>query len=177
MSVRTEQSSIIKAGVIGVRGGDMVVRQVRAPAPFALRCGALLVDYTLTIAILAFATLMARLLGGSARLGGATALTFGYLASLSLIGLNFIVFAGFSGRTLGKWVTGLRIERRDGRPASFAHIIVRHLVGYPLSLLTCGLGLLIAIFSPEGRALHDLIAGTVVARSRRVTRRTVARNI
>ncbi len=159
-----------------MRGDDISARQRRVSAPFALRCGALLVDYTLAAATLAFATLMARLLGGSTNLGGATALTFGYVAALSLIGLNFIVFAGFSGRTLGKWVTGLRIERRDGRRASFAHVLVRHLIGYPFSLLTFGLGFLIVVFSREGRALHDLIAGTVVARSRRIARQTGTRN-
>jgi len=172
MSFRTQQNSILNAGVVGVRGGDVTAtRPTRAGAPFALRCGALLVDYTLTAAILAFATLLARLLGGGARLGGATALTLGYLAALSLIVLNFVVLAGFTGRTLGKWVTGLRIERRDGRPAGFAHVAVRHLVGYPLSLLTLGLGFLLAVFSREGRALHDLIAGTVVTWGRKGTRR------
>ena len=41
-------------------------RDVEARAPFALRCGALLVDYTVVIGIAAFATLLARMFGATA---------------------------------------------------------------------------------------------------------------
>ena len=33
-------------------------------------------------------------------------------------------------------------------------------------ITTFGLGFLLAAFHPQGRALHDLLAGTVVVRSR-----------
>jgi uncharacterized RDD family membrane protein YckC len=62
-------------------------------------------------------------------------------------------------------VTGLRIERRDGERAGFARTLLRHTLGYLLSLLTLGLGFLLAAFNREGRALHDLLAGTVVVRA------------
>jgi uncharacterized RDD family membrane protein YckC len=42
--------------------------------------------------------------------------------------------------------------------------MLRHTVGYLASLVTLGLGFLLAAFNREGRALHDLIAGTVVVR-------------
>lgn len=41
----------------------------RFRAPFALRCGAILIDYIILVAILAFSTLVSRVLGGGA-LGG-----------------------------------------------------------------------------------------------------------
>jgi uncharacterized RDD family membrane protein YckC len=76
------------------------------------------------------------------------------------------VLASLGGRTFGKWVTGLRIERRDGVPLSLGRSCLRHLVGYALTLATLGLGFLVAAFNIEGRALHDYVAGTVVVRDR-----------
>jgi uncharacterized RDD family membrane protein YckC len=135
-----------------------------ARAPFALRCGALLVDYTLVAAVAAFATLLARLFGGGSRTAGGTVMEFGLIVALCVALLNFLVLPGFTGRTLGKWVAGLRVERRDGEPLDLGRSLLRHTVGYLASLLTLGLGFLLAAFNREGRALHDLIAGTVVVR-------------
>ena len=150
-------------------------RQARpVPAPFRLRCGALLVDYTLVIFILAFSTLLARLLGRGARWAGETALTLGYLVAAATVVLNFVLLTVFTGRTFGKWVTGLRVERADGQRVGVARASLRHLVGYPLTLLTFGLGFLVAAFTPGGRALHDYVAGTIVVRDRGRGRRAAA---
>lgn len=138
----------------------------RVRAPFSLRCGALLIDYTLAVGVVAFATLLARALGGGLRWTGEAILLVGYLAALAVICLNFLVLPVFAGATLGKWATGLRIERRDGQPLSFGRATLRHTVGYLISLLTLGLGFLLVVFDAEGRALHDRIAGTVVVRER-----------
>jgi uncharacterized RDD family membrane protein YckC len=137
----------------------------RLRAPFSLRCGALLIDYILLAGVMAFATLLARLFGDMRR-GSSFVLTAGYIAVASVAFLNFIVTAGLSGRTLGKWMAGLRIERRDGEPLSFVRGLVRHLLGYALTALTLGFGFLLSAFDSKGRALHDLLAGTVVVRSR-----------
>ncbi|MDT5296228.1 MAG: hypothetical protein QOJ76_3108 [Acidobacteriota bacterium] len=145
----------------------------RMRAPFSLRCGALLIDYTLLVGVLALATLLARVFGDMRR-GSAVVLTAGYIAVAVVTFLNFVVVVGFSGRTLGKWFAGLRIERKDGVSLSFGRALVRHVVGYPLTLLTLGAGFLLAAFHPQGRALHDLLAGTVVVRSRS-TRATTLR--
>jgi uncharacterized RDD family membrane protein YckC len=146
--------------------GRVVVerRRRRVRAPFSLRCGALLVDYTLAVAIVAFATLLARTLGGSISLTGEATLGIGYLFSLGVLLLNFLVLPVFTGTTIGKWATGLRIERQSGEPLGFGHATLRHTLGYLVSLLTFGLGFLLAAFDAEGRALHDRIAGTVVVR-------------
>jgi uncharacterized RDD family membrane protein YckC len=137
----------------------------RLRAPFSLRCGALLIDYIIPVALLALSTLLARAFG-DARRGSVAVLTAGYLAAAGVAALNLVFVAGLSGRTLGKWVAGLRIERLDGVPLSFGRALVRHLLGYPLTLLTGGLGFLLVAFNSQGRALHDLLAGTVVVRSR-----------
>ncbi|MFL6208171.1 MAG: RDD family protein [Pyrinomonadaceae bacterium] len=133
-------------------------------APFALRCGALLVDYTLVAGIAAFSTLLARLFGGGSRTAGSSVMEFGFVVALAVALLNFFVLPGFTGRTVGKWATGLRIERRDGEPLDFLRALARHTVGYLVSLLPLGLGFLLAAFNREGRALHDRLVGTVVVR-------------
>jgi uncharacterized RDD family membrane protein YckC len=174
MSVQLEQESraaamrqdeALRAGRRGASSPRAEVNLERLRAPFSLRCGALLIDYILLIGVLALATLLARVFG-DVRRGSALLLSAGYVAVAVVALLNFVVVVGLSGRTLGKWFAGLRIERKDGVPLSFARSLVRHLFGYPVTLLTLGAGFLLTAFHPQGRALHDLLAGTVVVRSR-----------
>ena len=138
--------------------------RVRFRAPFALRCGALLIDYILLVLILTFSIMVARLMGGGARMAGGTAEKVGLLITLVVAVADLGVAAGLRGKTVGKWTTGLRIERMHGGPPGIARALLRHFVGYPLSLLPLGLGFLIVTVMPTGRSLHDFIAGTVVVR-------------
>ncbi|MDQ1590870.1 MAG: hypothetical protein QOG71_1497 [Pyrinomonadaceae bacterium] len=160
LAEREQQRRVGERGVVVVEA-----RRRRVRAPFSLRCGALLVDYTLVVAIVAFATLFARTLGGSVSLTGEATLGIGYLLSLGVLLFNFLVLPVFTGTTVGKWATGLRIERLNGERLGFGRATLRHTVGYLISLLTLGLGFLLAAFDAEGRALHDRIAGTVVVRT------------
>jgi uncharacterized RDD family membrane protein YckC len=139
-------------------------RGKRLQAPFALRCGALLIDYIVLAAIVVFGTLIARMLGGGARTAGNSAETLAFLIAFLLAFLNLGVLPGMTGATLGKWATGLRIERNDGAQIGIGRAIVRHFVGYPLSFLFFGLGFLLATLTSRGRGLHDMIAGTIVVR-------------
>ena len=136
----------------------------RYRAPFALRCGALLIDYILLILILVLSTIIARLMGGGARVAGGTAEKIGIIVTIIVAVLDLGVLAGVRGQSVGKWTTGLRIERIDGRVPGIGRALLRHFIGYPLSLLPLGLGFLIVTVSARGRALHDFIAGTVVVR-------------
>lgn len=138
--------------------------RVRYRAPFALRCGAILIDYILLMLIMSFSTIIARTMGGGARLAGGTAEKIGLLFTLIAAVLDLGILAGLTGKTLGKWTTGLRLERTDGSVPGIGWAMLRHFVGYPISLFCLGIGFLIAIFVPNGRALHDFIAGTVVVR-------------
>src|SRR5438132_2995604 len=81
--------------------------RVRYRAPFALRCGALLIDYILLALILVFSVMVARLMGGGARLAGGTAEKIGILITLAVAVLDFCILAGLRGQTIGKWTTGL----------------------------------------------------------------------
>lgn len=136
----------------------------RLRAPFALRCGAFLIDYIVLVSIVVVGTLIARMLGGGARAAGSSAETAGIVMAIILAVLNLGVLPGLTGLTLGKWATGLRIERNDGATIGIGRAFLRHFVGYPLSLALLGIGFLMAAVSVHGRGLHDIIAGTIVVR-------------
>jgi uncharacterized RDD family membrane protein YckC len=136
----------------------------RFRAPFALRCGAILIDYITLVAILVFSTLLSRMLGGGARSWGSSTETAGIVVAIVVAGLNLGVLPGLTGFTVGKWAAGLRILRQNGSEIGIGRALLRHFVGYPLSFFTLGLGFLIVAFTSRGRGLHDLIAGTIVVR-------------
>ena len=136
----------------------------RFRAPFALRCGAILIDYTILVAIVAFSTLVSRLFGGGARTAGNSSETVGIVLAIVVAALDLGILPGLTGLTVGKWATGLRILRGNGMEIGIGRAFLRHFVSYPLSFVTLGLGFLIAAFTTRGRGLHDLIANTVVVR-------------
>ena len=124
----------------------------------------MLIDYIVLIAIVASSTLIARMFGGGARTAGSSAETVGIMIAIAVALLDLGVLAGLTGKTIGKWTTGLRIQRPNGAEPGIGRAVLRHFVGYPLSFLTLGLGFLLAALTTRGRALHDLIAGTEVVR-------------
>jgi len=132
--------------------------------PFPLRCGAFLIDYILLISLVVLGTLFARMLGGGARAAGNSAETAAMALAIGAALLNLGVLPGLTGFTLGKWATGLRIQRVDSGNPGVGRALLRHFVGYPLSLITLGIGFLLAAVTVRGRGLHDMIAGTVVVR-------------
>jgi len=136
----------------------------RLRTPFALRCGAILIDYILLVSVLVVSTLFARMMGGGARAAGSSAETAGILMTIALAVLNLGLLPGLTGFTLGKWATGLRIERNEGGELGIGRAFLRHFVGYPVSFALLGIGFLMAAVSVHGRGLHDMIAGTVVVR-------------
>lgn len=70
------------------------------------------------------------------------------------------------GKTVGKHQLGLKIETLDApaNPALPPKVVVLRLLGGFLSAATCGLLFLSILFDPEGRGVHDKIAGTRVVR-------------
>jgi len=122
----------------------------------------MLIDYIVLIAIVALSTLIARMFGGGARTAGSSTETAGIMIAIMVAVLDLGVLAGLTGKTIGKWTTGLRIQRPDGSEPGVGRAMLRHFVGYPLSFLTLGVGFLLAALTTRGRALHDLIADTVV---------------
>lgn len=76
----------------------------------------------------------------------------------------FLYFAyswAASGKTFGMAVLGIRVVGTAGDEAGPRRAIVRTLI-FPLSFLLLGLGFVGILVDSERRALHDIIAGTVV---------------
>ena len=131
-------------------------------APFSLRCGAVLIDYILSIGILVLSYLLSHSKTVIDARWNTEIINIGWLIAV-LFGLtNFLLLPLFSGQSIGKMLTGLRIVKTDGTAPSFVSILIRNLIGYPVSFLIFGLGFLLPVFNEKGRALHDYLAGTVV---------------
>ena len=136
-------------------------------APFLLRCGAFLVDYIVIVIVPVGSLLLARLIDTDpAKLLNGGISNVGWLITFFLAIANFLIFPVFRGQSIGKMVAGLRITKLDGKTPGLNSIILRHFAGYPLTLLTGGLGYMILIFSKKGMALHDYLGRTVVVYGR-----------
>jgi uncharacterized RDD family membrane protein YckC len=113
-----------------------------------------------------------------------------FLAVLNVVNvIYFVILHGLYGQTAGKYLTGVKVVRPDESPIGFRHAILRNfpqmilvlislipamnvqlggtaeapVTPISISIALWGLAdILVFIFNPKGRALHDLIAGTVV---------------
>jgi uncharacterized RDD family membrane protein YckC len=66
-----------------------------------------------------------------------------------------------NGRTVGMALFGVQVVRDDGTHVSGRRAVLRT-AAFPLSFLFLGLGFLGILLGDQRRALHDVIAGTVV---------------
>src|SRR5262245_937653 len=78
--------------------------------------------------------------------------------------IYFALFWGLNGRTAGGALFGLQVLTDEGSDVSGRRAIGRTLA-FPLSFLILGLGFLGILLGDRRRALHDVIAGTVVVYS------------
>lgn len=95
-------------------------------------------------------------------------ITLGLLQASGLcLGAAALYFIGFEASrwqaTPGKRVLGLRVRDINGNPPGLARSAARFLAG-SLSWLSLNLGHALAGWRTDGRALHDLVAGTRVDR-------------
>ncbi|HVA67632.1 MAG TPA: RDD family protein [Elusimicrobiota bacterium] len=88
---------------------------------------------------------------------------FGTRLTLIFLGAYFVYeFLGnLFGATVGKWLMGVRVIGTDGRSLGVIRSLLRA-AGYFISTPFFNFGFIVALFQPESRALHDLIAGTAV---------------
>jgi uncharacterized RDD family membrane protein YckC len=142
----------------------------KTSAPFILRCGALLIDYIIIIAVPVISLLLIVSVSGerSGLISGVSNSTGWLLGTLVYI-TNFFVLPLVNGQTIGKMLTGIRIVKLDGSPVTVGSLLLRQILGFLFAICTGGLGFLVAAFSRSGRALHDFIAGTTVIYARRRT--------
>lgn len=77
-----------------------------------------------------------------------------------------VVFWLYRQATPGKMVIHAHVvDARTGGPPSFNQAVVRYL-GYYVSVVPLGLGILWVAFDPRKQGWHDKIAGTVVVRAK-----------
>lgn len=134
-------------------------------APFFLRCAAFFVDYMMMLAIPIVWLIFSKFFGdGTASLSISSMI---WLFVLLAWVINFLAFPLLFGKTIGKMMAGLTILKTDGTPVRLGRIMLRNIIGYLVSILTLGLGFLIAGVNKSGRSLHDYIAGTVVVYGRK----------
>jgi uncharacterized RDD family membrane protein YckC len=83
-------------------------------------------------------------------------------ASIVLSAAYFVIFHSSDGRTIGKWIFGLRLTGAENGDVTASQALLRWLaaVGFAPILL----GFLWVIWSREKRAWHDIIAHTWVIR-------------
>jgi uncharacterized RDD family membrane protein YckC len=132
-------------------------------APFPLRCGALLADYVVVIFLPAAFLLISRASGNDgASLINSGLNDIGWLSGTMLALVSGILLPIATGRTIGKFATGLRVVMNDGSEPTIKRMVLRQALAILLFPLTLGLSFFIAAFSPTGRSLHDYAAGTMV---------------
>lgn len=79
-----------------------------------------------------------------------------------LVHFIFIFFPTSStGRTIGKYLCGLRVEKSSGKGIGFLSSFFREFFFKPISVLS-GIGLLLAVTNKRHRCLHDFLSGSVV---------------
>lgn len=167
MSVRADR--VVPAAAAKTKEIVINFDAVSLKAPFLLRCGALLIDYIIFVSVPIMTLIAGRLITGNdgTKLLNSDLTNAGWLVAFLVALSNFIIFPMLSGQSIGKMLTGLQIIKADGSSASFRNLLLRHLVGYPLTALTLGLGFVFSFLNPRGRALHDLVAGTIVVYGKR----------
>jgi uncharacterized RDD family membrane protein YckC len=81
----------------------------------------------------------------------------------------FVAFAVVGGQTLGKMVLGIRVVPVDAAEGGAEGVplgaAVVRAAAWLLTVLPAGVGLLPALLSADGRAVHDRLAGTRVVRA------------
>lgn len=110
--------------------------------------------------------------GWTPRAGLAAGLAAGLLAWLA------VTVPGWrrGGASPGKRLLGLRVCDLDGRPGVGGRRALLRFAGYLLSVLTFGVGFLLAGLTAGRRALHDRLAGTYVGRLQGAARGVAGRS-
>lgn len=145
--------------------GDAVVLDLR-PARVPTRMLAAGVDLTLIAGVsYLYGYIVAAAGGSSARgqavtIAGTLIVMFGYPITCETV---------TRGRTLGGWVLGLRVVRDDGGGIRFRQALLRGLAFWTVDFAPwtgfCG-GLICAAVNRDSKRLGDLMAGTLVIRTR-----------
>lgn len=94
-------------------------------------------------------------------------LLFGILFPLVALIYIWMTLGGPQQATVGMRVMGIRLERLDGRSVDGMLAVVHSVLFWAANAILTPLVLLATLFTDRKRTLHDLLLGTVVARSDR----------
>lgn len=150
-----------------------VDRRFLGYAGFWLRSVAFLIDYIVTYVlgtIIRVVVASAFFLAGPVGPGSNTGLVMIYAFSLGVslaIGIAYfaVMESSTTQATLGKMALGLKVTDHYGRRVTFGRATGRYMAKY-LSTMSLGVGYVMAAFTARKQALHDLVAGTLVVRTR-----------
>lgn len=90
-----------------------------------------------------------------------------YSILFALVALPYVGFSmgGPAQATPGMRLMGIRIARLDGRPVDGLLAMVYTVLFWAANVILTPFIVLISLFSPRKRLLHDMLLGTVVVRS------------
>jgi uncharacterized RDD family membrane protein YckC len=88
-------------------------------------------------------------------------LTFGWFL---LTTAYFVLFHGLEGKTVGKWLFGLRVVGEERQPISYRRALLRWIAWLGFGCTSLGLSFLWILWNREKRAWHDFLARTWVVR-------------
>ncbi len=86
-------------------------------------------------------------------------LTFGWMF---LAATYFVMFHGMEGKTIGKWLFGMRVVDSDQQTISYRRALLRWVGWLGFGCASIGLSFLWILWSGEKRAWHDFLARTWV---------------
>ena len=156
MNTRTFDGDIIATRLDDVRAYDGVrTRRVFAFLLDYLIVGLLLVPFGILVFLLGLLTLG---LGWS---------LFGVLAPAVALIYVWNTLGGPNQATTGMRMMGIRLDRLDGRRIDGRLAVLHSVLFWAANALLTPLVLLVTLFTERKRTLHDLLQGTVVARSDR----------
>lgn len=121
-------------------------------------------DYIIALVLVLISSLVlgVMILGASGGANESLAYSLSYFLGSSVGWAYYILTTYLWGRTLGKAALGMRVVKDDGSKPDFVDVLIRETAGKFVSAITLGIGYLWAFFHPHRRALHDLIADTMV---------------
>ncbi|MDB5301052.1 MAG: family rane protein [Phycisphaerales bacterium] len=152
----------------GAEGVDRAALLDLAPLPRRLAAGA--IDALPFVVPLALMGHIARLTDFSADVspappGWEMAFWISLLCAIILYITHTALFETFTGRSIGKALTGLRVATLDGGTPETASLLIRNFLRI-IDVALGGVTLLLIVFSPLRQRIGDVVGGTVVVRDR-----------
>lgn len=135
-------------------------------ANFGQRLNALVFDVLLLMILIMASTFAMSIYTKKSIFSSNVMLVSFYLVSIGIYAVIFVVLPARRGQTLGKQIMGIRIIKPDGDRPGILTMLLRHVVGYLLSLLGGMVGFLWAAWDAKHQGWHDKIARTVVVDAR-----------